>query len=121
MVPPGADPGAVVRKEAMEEAGCSVSFLETIGSYFVSPGFSDDRVTLYCGCVRADTAAGVHGRSEEGEDTRVVIIDAEQAAGELFTGRIDTTPAIIGVQWLTLHRERIRADWSRPLDGNQRG
>jgi ADP-ribose pyrophosphatase len=121
MVPPGADPAAVVREEAMEEAGCSISVLETIGSCFVSPGFSDDRLTLYCGCVRADMATGVHGRAEEGEETRVVTIDAEQAGAELFTGRIDTTPAIIGVQWLNLHRERIRADWRRALDCNQRG
>ena len=105
----------------MEEAGCVMTALELIGSFFVSPGYSDDRVTLYCGCVRADSVAGTHGVCAEGEDTRVVVVDFKRASAELFSGRIDTTAAIIGIQWLTLNRARLRAEWDRSWNGDQWG
>jgi ADP-ribose pyrophosphatase len=93
----------------MEEAGCEILDLELIGSFYVSPGYSDDRVTFYCGLVRADSACGVHGLAEEGEDVRVVVLDAMQAFDELFSGRINSTTAIIGIQWLEKHRVRLCA------------
>jgi ADP-ribose pyrophosphatase len=103
----------VVRREAMEEAGCEILALEPIGAYHVSPGTSADRVCLFCGRVDASKAAGIHGLTEEGEDTRVAVIDAEQAIRDLFTGRINNSAAIIGTQWLALNRERLRVEWNR--------
>lgn len=109
----GEEPIAVARREAMEEAGCEIDALEYIGTYHVSPGVAADRVRLFCGRVSAPVAGGVHGLKEEGEETRVVVIDAEQVIRELFTGRIDTSSAIICTQWLSLNRERLRVEWNR--------
>lgn len=111
VVAPGADPAATVRREAQEEAGCEIAALEPIGTFYVSPGITDDRVALFCGCVDARTIGGIHGLQHEGEDIRAVVIDAEQAFSELFCGRISTTTAIITVQWLVMNRDRLRAQW----------
>lgn len=110
---PGEDARDVLRREAMEEAGCLVSSLLPIGTYHVSPGTSADRMRLFCGRVDAALAGGVHGLSEEGEDTRVVVIDSAQVIRELFAGRIDTSAAIIAIQWFALNRDRLRAEWNR--------
>jgi ADP-ribose pyrophosphatase len=109
----GEDAGEVVRREAMEEAGCEILDLEPIGAYHVSPGTSADRVRLFCGRVDAARAGGIYGLSEEGEDTRVVVIDAEQAIRQLYTGKIDASAAIIAVQWLAMNKNRLRREWSR--------
>lgn len=110
---PGEDAREVVRREAMEEAGCEVLELESIGAYHVSPGTAADRVRLFCGRVDAGRAGGVHGLASEGEDTRAVVIDAAQATSELFAGRFDTSTAIIAVQWLAMNRDRLRMEWGR--------
>jgi len=109
----GEDAGAVVRREAMEEAGCEILDLLSIGTYHVSPGTAADRIRFFCGRVDASRAGGIHGLREEGEDTRVAVIDAVQAMGALFSGRIDTAAAIIAIQWLAMHRERLQITWGR--------
>ncbi len=122
VVEPGRDSARVVAQEAMEEAGCEIRALESIGTFLVSPGISDDRVGLFCGCVDAGSAGGVYGLQREGEDTRVVIVDLEQAIQELFAGRINTTTAIITIQWLVLNRDRLRSAWiSRHYPGRDAG
>jgi len=108
----GEDAREVVRREAMEEAGCQVLDLAPIGAYHVSPGTSADRVRLFCGRVDAASAGGIHGLTEEGEDTHVVVIDTEQAERELYSGRIDTSAAIIATQWLMMNRDRLRVEWN---------
>lgn len=110
---PGEDAGEVVRREAMEEAGCEILDLEPIGAYHVSPGTMADRIRLFCGRVDAARAGGIHGLREEGEDTRVTVLDTEQAIRELYSGRIDTATAIIAIQWLLMNRDRLRVKWNR--------
>jgi len=109
----GEDAGEVVRREAMEEAGCKVLDLEPIGAYHVSPGTSADRIRLFCGRVDAALAGGIHGLRAEDEDTQVIVIDTEQAIRELYAGRIDTSVAIISIQWLAMNRSRLQVKWNR--------
>lgn len=101
----------VLRREAREEAGCEIRALEPIGAFHASPGTSADRVRLFCGRVDSSQVAGIHGLEAEGEETRVVLIDAEQAVRELYTGRIDTSAGIIATQWLLMNRDRLRRAW----------
>jgi len=120
LVTPDSDAVATVRQEAKEEAGCEISVLESIGTFYVSPGFSDDCIALFCGRVHSDGLGGIHGLEEEGEDIRVVVIDAAQAFDELFCGRINSTAAIISIQWLAANRGRLCTIWaskSRPGQG----
>lgn len=108
----GEKAGDVVRREALEEAGCEISNLVTIGTYHVSPGTAADRVHLFCGCVDSKSARGVHGLHAENEETRVVVIDFQQAAKQLFSGKLNTSTAILSIQWLAMNRDRLRAEWN---------
>lgn len=107
---PGEQAADVARREAMEEAGCGLLALEPIGEFYVSPGVTSERIALFCGCVNAAAAGGVHGLTEEGEETRVVVLSRVEAIAELFK-RINSTSVLIALQWLTAHAERLRRDW----------
>jgi ADP-ribose pyrophosphatase len=100
----------VIRREAMEEAGLELGEVEAIGGFYVSPGISTERIELFCARVDSGAAGGIHGMAEEGEETRVVVLPAQQAIGEVF-GRIDSTGPIILMQWLAANRERLRRAW----------
>jgi ADP-ribose pyrophosphatase len=105
-------PEEVARREAMEEANCVIHKLEPICTFMVSPGISVDRIHLFCGQVDASRAGGVHGLDHEGEDIRVVVMDADQAIGELYGGRMNSTSVIIALQWLAARRDELRQRWS---------
>ncbi len=78
----------------------------------VSPGISVDRIHLFCGQVDASRAGGVHGLDHEGEDIRVLVMEAEQAIGELYGGRMNSTSVIIALQWLATRRTELQQRWS---------
>jgi ADP-ribose pyrophosphatase len=110
-VPPDEAPEAVARREAAEEAGCAVGEIEPIGEFYLSPGTSVERISLFCGRVRAPAGGTVHGLDHEGEDIRVEVLAADAALGELFIGRVNSTTAIVALQWLAAHRALLRARW----------
>lgn len=101
----------VARRESAEEAGCRVLDLIPICEYFVSPGGTSERITVYCGRVDAAEAGGIHGLAHEGEDIRVHVVPFATAMEMLRTGRIDSASPIIALQWLALHREEVRQRW----------
>jgi ADP-ribose pyrophosphatase len=103
---------AVARREALEEANCAIGRIEPICEFMVSPGISVDRIALFCGEVDSATAAGVHGLDHEGEDIRVVVMSADDAIGELYSGRANSTSILIALQWLAMNREGLRERWS---------
>lgn len=101
---------ALARREVREETGCELTALTRIGEFFVSPGFSVETITLFCGRVDARLAGGIHGLAAEGEEIRVVVLDRQAALQALF-GRINSTSALIALQWLDANRRRLLADW----------
>ncbi len=111
--PPDEPVEAVARREADEEAGVTLGRLEEIGAFYVSPGLSSERIHLLCAEVDAGAAGGIHGLPEEGEETRVVVMDAGQAIEALFAD-VRATTAIISLQWLAANRARLRALWAPP-------
>jgi ADP-ribose pyrophosphatase len=110
-VPEGESDESVARREAMEEADCTVGRIERVCEFMVSPGISVDRIVLFCGEVDSTNAAGVHGLDHEGEDIRVVVMSAQEAIAELYTGRANSTSILIALQWLALNREALVARW----------
>ena len=110
-VAPGESAESVARREVREETGLEVLALEPVCEFFVSPGFSTERISLFCGRVDARDAGGVHGLPEEGEDILVRVVPAEDAMRQTGSPPFDSTSLIIGLQWLALNRERIRDQW----------
>ena len=109
---PGESLEDVARRETREEAGCDLLDLAPICEFYVSPGISVERISLYCGRVDSTRADGIHGLDEEGEDIRVLVMPAEEAINELYGGRVNSTSVIIAMQWLAMHRDQLRARWT---------
>jgi ADP-ribose pyrophosphatase len=102
---------SVARREAVEEANCEIGRIERVGEFMVSPGISVDRIVLFVGEVDSSRAAGVHGLDHEGEDIRVVVLKADDAIAELYTGRANSTSILIALQWLAMNRPALRERW----------
>ncbi|MCB1759497.1 MAG: NUDIX domain-containing protein [Gammaproteobacteria bacterium] len=107
----GESPEGVARREAVEEAGCTVGRIEPICRFMVSPGFTTERIHLFCGEVDASAAGGIHGLETEGEDIRVEVLGADALIDELYGGRINCTSALVAVQWFAMNRDRLRQQW----------
>lgn len=107
------EPDAVVRREAVEEAGLALGALVRIGEVLVSPGGSSERLVLYCARVEAPADGGVFGLAEEGEDIRVVVMPLADALDAIDAGRIRVANAVIPLLWLARNRARLRARWRR--------
>lgn len=105
----GESPEAVAHREALEEAGCALRDLIRIGEFFPTPGGCSEKITLFCGLVDASEVGGVHGLAEEQEDILASVVDFATAMAWVEQGRIDSAVPIIGLQWLALNRERLRA------------
>lgn len=112
IIEPGEAPDDVVRREAVEEAGCEIGALVQIGTYLMTPGGSSETIAFFCGRVDSKGLGGTHGLAEEGEDIRVVVLPTDEALDWLAAGRIANAAAVLSLQWLALNRERLRATWS---------
>ncbi|MCP5291599.1 MAG: ADP-ribose diphosphatase [Burkholderiales bacterium] len=101
----------VVKRESVEEAGCTVADLIPLYDYLVSPGGMTERVALFCGRVDTTHAGGIFGVAHEGEDIRVHVVAYETALQYLKAGKINSASAIIALQWLALNRDHVRLQW----------
>jgi ADP-ribose diphosphatase len=108
---PDETPEDVARREAVEEANCSIQDIVHICDYFVSPGGTSERISLFCGKVDAVGVGGVCGLEEEAEDIRVTVVPFPEAIAQLQAGNIKSAAPIIALQWLQLNHAQLRARW----------
>jgi ADP-ribose pyrophosphatase len=85
------------------------SELLPVAAYYMSPGAVSEHMTLFCALTDLADAGGIHGLDDEDEDIRVHVPSFDEAMAWLAAGRIQNSPAIIALQWLALHRPRLRA------------
>lgn len=89
MLDAGEDIQACARRECIEEAGYEPEELKPLGSYYVSPGGSSERIHLFLGEVDADRQEHDGGGLEhEHEDIRVHWVKRSQALAWVQNGRI---------------------------------
>ncbi|BDZ75158.1 MULTISPECIES: NUDIX domain-containing protein [Methylophaga] len=105
-------PEDVAIREAHEEAGCEVMELMKINAFYTSPGGTSECLTLFCGKVDTSEVGGVHGLAEEDEDIAVSVVKFEEAYKLVETSRIQSAIPIIAIQWLKIHRESLREQWT---------
>lgn len=101
----------VAYREAVEEAGCEIQQLIEIQQFYTTPGGCSERITLFCGRVDSTSVGGIHGLDEEDEDIRVSAVKFERVFQMLEEGLIESGIPIIAIQWLYIHRDRLRAQW----------
>jgi ADP-ribose pyrophosphatase len=113
MIDPEEAPKAVAIRETHEETGlCLIGEPILIQRYLPSAGGSDESVVLFCGRIDSTAAAGVHGLTEEHEDTRVVVKTASEIEALLDTGAIENGHTLIALYWLLRHRDGLRRRWT---------
>ncbi len=112
IIEPGETPEAVVRREALEEAGCAITALEAIGTVMPSPGGSSEILHLYCGRADSEGVGGLHGLAHEHEDIRAFTLPLDSALERLTRGEIVNGNAVMTLQWLALTRDRLHARWA---------
>lgn len=104
----GDTPVESMQREIWEEAGYRVSPLRHIGTYYMSPGGSSERIHLYYAAVDASDGEGEGGgKLSEGEDLLVRTVPVDEALAELAGGGIVDAKSAIALQWLALNREKI--------------
>lgn len=104
-------PEDVVRRETVEEAGCTVDRVVPIMDVFTTPGGSSERIALFCGRVDGSGVGGIHGVADEGEDIRAFVEPLDAALTRIDRGEITNLIAVAALQWLALHRDRLRREW----------
>jgi ADP-ribose pyrophosphatase len=102
----------VAYREALEEAGCVIRELQEIMQFYTTPGGSSERITLYYGGVDSSSLGGVHGLKSEGEDILVSVVKSETVFQMLENGQIESAIPILAIQWLYIHRNRIRQSFA---------
>jgi ADP-ribose pyrophosphatase len=102
---------AMVRREAVEEAGLTVGELLPIQSVMLTPGACSESCQIFLG--RADTskAGGVFGLADEHEDILVKVIAFAEAYAMVERNEVDNAVGVIALQWLALHRDEVRKRW----------
>ena len=108
IVEPGETAEDVARREAVEEAGLILDQVQPIIRYLPSGGGCDEWIDLMYAEVDSSSAEGLHGLADEGEDIKVHVMDAAEAFKLVVSGAINSSPAIIGLQWLELNRNRLK-------------
>lgn len=102
----GAEPAQVARAEALEEAGYVIDEPEPIGTFYLTPGGSSERIFLYYAAVSAaQRRQEGGGLEEEGEDIEVVEYGEDEVWRSLDDGEIVDAKTLIGLMWL---RQRLR-------------
>lgn len=100
-VPEGQQPEDVARAECLEEAGYEVDRLEPVGSFYLTPGGSSERIFLYYAAVGAGQRRGPGGGlQEEGESIEVLEWPEEEVWAALDAGRIADAKTLVGLMWL---------------------
>ncbi len=109
----GETPEDVVRREAVEEAGCHITDLVPVVAYLSSPGGASESCALFCGRIDSTEVGGHYGVHDEDEDIRAFVVSADEAIAMLGDSRTANAVTIIALQWLALNRESLRRRWVR--------
>ena len=107
---------ATLARESREEIGLEPDRLVKIGDFVLTPGGSDEKVTIFAGRVRApdagaDGLAGMGGLASEHEDIRVRVWPAETAIAAVMAGNIPNSVTALALLWFALRRETLRMEW----------
>ncbi|MBT4884637.1 MAG: NUDIX domain-containing protein [Legionellales bacterium] len=99
----------MAKRELQEETGLISKNLEFIMQYWVSPGASNERLSLYWSDVDSSKAAEFCGLRAEHEDIKVHVVSSEEAFALINDGVICNSLAIIALQWLQLNKHNLKS------------
>lgn len=101
---------STARREAREEANLALGQLHFVGRYYPTPGGVAQVLYSYLGIADLpDSAAGLGGHVDEGEDILSHLVSFDLACRMLAEGDMANAPLILTMQYLMMHRDRLRA------------
>jgi ADP-ribose pyrophosphatase len=103
----------IVQREMHEEACLEIEALIPICNYFSSPGYSTEKLKLFCAKVDSTKAPKFCGLREENEDIKIHVVTPEEAFAAVRSGQINNAATIIALQWLELNLEAVNSKWGR--------
>lgn len=96
-----------LRREVREEIGYEIDRLVPLGSVYLSPGGSSERVSIFYAQVndrsKVDRGGGL---PSEGEDIRVVEFDLDELREGTVLARIQDAKTLIGINWMLSRIDR---------------
>jgi ADP-ribose pyrophosphatase len=101
----------LIKREMREEAGLEIETLILICDYFSSPGYSTEKLKLYCAKVDSTKAPKLCGLKEEHEDIKIHVVSTKDAFLAVRSGQIKNGAAIIALQWLELNLANVKKQW----------
>ena len=108
LVDPGETPQQAAHREAMEEAGLTLTRLEPVAGVYSSPGANSDYLNLFVGLSDFTTRQEGGGLADEGEDIRVDIISFSDLMQGVDQRRYRDMQLTTTALWLARHRDRLR-------------
>ena len=112
LVEEGEEFEATARREVAEEAGLRPERMERIGRFMLMQGGCDEVMEYFAACVSLPERMAGGGLEAEGEDTRVLVMPADDAFARADSGGIQNVTAALCLFWLRHHRERLRREWA---------
>jgi len=109
LIDPGETPQQAACREAMEEAGVTISQLEEVTQAYPSSGSSGEFIYIYVGLTDLSDIRGGGGVAGENEDLRSEIISFDTLMAGVDSHRYQDIPLITAALWLARHRDRLRA------------
>ncbi|NVN87640.1 MAG: NUDIX domain-containing protein [Rhodopseudomonas sp.] len=107
-IEPGETPDAAARRECLEEIGVAPQRLVELFSVLATPGFTDEYVTFFAGFIDCAEIPSRGGVADEDEDTHPFVVSIDQALAALDRGEVLNALLVSALQWLALHRGRLR-------------
>ncbi len=104
-------PESVAHREAKEEAGIELTNLTLIQPFYPSAGALSEVIYLYVAQMDSSKAGGVFGIDGEFEDIKSYIFDTSHVWQLLDQGEIINSAALITLQWLRIHKEKLIKQW----------
>lgn len=103
----GRDMLTVAHSELVEEIGYQAHSLQFLCQFYLSPGGSSERMSLYLGYVHhAERVHAGGGLASEHEDIQIVRLKFHEALEMIYRGEICDAKTIIALQQLSLLQQR---------------
>ena len=109
MVEDDEDKDSTIIRESREEANCEIKTLLPIYEYYMTPGYCNETIKLYCGIIDSTSVNtnNTYGVEHEGEDIKVHLFTFEEAMTLLDNAKINNASTIVALQWLKINRHQL--------------
>lgn len=102
-------PVAAAERETFEETGFTVTALEQVATFYVSPGGTSERVILFYGIVDGllQNLADAKGKRDRSEDIRLIEQNLDTFFEDCSHGRIEDGKTLLAGLWMQVNRSRL--------------